>query len=735
LKCIKCIIYCALFFVLTSPTPILAEDKESKNPENGYAESSADIFFLEEVVVTATKIPTELFNLSRSVTIADQEEIRRKNSLSLLDAVDDRVGVWIEERTATTSDPVIRGLSGGNVLALIDGNSLTTLWGEGGFAGDDMYGKVDAESIERIEIIRGPDSVLYGSNALGGVINFITKKPPVDFTQQGYIFGGKIKGAYGSAAEYGLARFENWGSSPSFRYIIGLSLRDVDDMRAGGDTGKISPSGGEDHNFDFRSQYKISGGHLLALSAQNVQRPKVYRSYRPNEVNRNDRKSLSMAYSAEYEFDFSDSFEWRVNYQYKKDRREWLDQAKTGVALWETYSTDMFSTKEVGYGHLLTWGLHYHVDVAESPDDEQFTITTPATGEQKASPDTKWHNYGIYLQDEWAIGERLTLTGSARYDHFRFNADDNVFYTIPGSIAAENVATRDPGVFEKNAVTGGVGLVFHATKNWNLVSSWYRGYRLFAPNFGLRQLGYGLLAPNGLLDPISGDTYEVGARISYSAFKGSISTYYTKFRDFQQPVPGSYNGLTSFDFDGSGTIEPDEAIYVVASNGDAYVKGVEIELEFDLAYLHEMLKGFRLAGGFMWNKGEQDFPGSEEEPLRHTHPMRWLFKLCWEDPHAKSGRWLEFAGDFVDRYDEISDSRLNSDVGYLDDPQNPNSGLLRDYGLPGYSVFDIRGGLNLSKNLAMVLALENISDKRYRRAHSRMDASGRNFQIGLEWIF
>ena len=227
----------------------------------------------------------------------------------------------------------------------------------------------------------------------------------------------------------------------------------------------------------------------------------------------------------------------------------------------------------------------------------------------------------------------------------------------------------------------------------------------------------------------------MGARISYSAFKGSISTYYTKFRNFQQPVPGSYNGMTSFDFDGSGTIEPDETIYVVASNGDAYVKGVEIELEFDLAYLHEMLKGFRLAGGFMWNKGKQDFPGSEEEPLRHTHPMRGLFKLRWDDPQAKSGRWFEFAADFVDRYDEISDSRLNSDVGYLDDPQNPNSGLLRDYGLPGYSVFDIRGGLTLSKNLAMVLALENIFDKRYRRAHSRMDAPGRNFQIGLEWIF
>jgi hemoglobin/transferrin/lactoferrin receptor protein len=690
---------------------------------------------LGETIVTATRTPRGLFDLSRSVTVADQEEIRRKNRLSVLDTLDDKIGMWVEKRTTTTSDPVIRGLSGGNLLALIDGNSLTTLWGEGGFAGDDMYGKVDAESIERMEVVRGPASVMYGSNALGGVINFLTKRPPIDFAEEGFALGGKVKGAYGSAAQYGLARFENWGATPSFRYIIGLSLRDVRDMRAGGDVGEISPSGGEDHNLDFRGEYHIFGGHFLDLSGQYVERPEVYRSYRPTQVNRNDRKAVSLGYRAEDEFRFSDAFEWRAYYQDKKDTRTWTDREKSGVALWETFSTDMVSTKDLGSGHILTWGLHYHVDYGESPDDEQFTITTADTGTQKASPDTEWHNYGVYVQDEWDLGERFTLNGNIRYDDFRFRAEDNVFYTIPGSTDPENVAARDPGDYDKDSVTGGIGLVLHATENLNFVSSWYRGYRLFPPNFGLRQLGYGLLAPNGLLDPIIGDTYEVGARVSYPTFSGSLTTYYTDFKDFQQPVPGSYNGMTYFDFDGSGIIEPDERIYEVASNGDAYVKGVEIELAFDLARFHENLNGFSVAGGFMWNKGEQEFPGEDEEPLRHTHPMRGLVKLHWEDPDPETGRWLEFVADMIDRFDEVSDDRLNSDVGYLNDPQDPDSGLLRDYGLPGYSVFHIRGGLSLSENLSMVLAMENILDKLYRTAHSRMDATGRNFRIGLEWRY
>lgn len=71
-------------------------------------------------------------------------------------------------------------------------------------------------------------------------------------------------------------------------------------------------------------------------------------------------------------------------------------------------------------------------------------------------------------------------------------------------------------------------------------------------------------------------------------------------------------------------------------------------------------------------------------------------------------------------------------MGYLADPQDPSSGLLRPYGLPGYSVFDLRGGLDLSKNTRLTLGIENIGDKKYRTAHSRMDAPGRSVLVGIE---
>jgi len=692
------------------------------------------VAYLDDIVVTATGDEETAFDSIRSVTVADVNDIEERNQLSILDTLDDRIGIWIEKRTATTSDPVLRGLSGGNILALVDRNTLTTMWGEGGFAGDDMYGKIDAESIERIEVVRGPSSVLYGTNALGGVINFIPRQPPLDYTAEGHQLGGRLKGTYGTAADYWLGRAEAWGATPDLRYILGFSGRDVDDMRVGGDVGEIDPSGGEDCNGDFKGELKLAEGHFLDLSSQVVHRPAVYRSYRTNQVNRNDRTGLATGYRS-YVLPFADEFEWRGYYQYKEDEREWLDADKQGLARWDTYSSDMQIKKLLTPHHELTAGLHYHFDAAESPDDEQFTITTPATGEQKASPDTDWQNVGVFVQDQWSLTTRTSLIGSARYDTFRFKADDNVFYTIPGSTAPKNVATTDPGTFTEDAVTGGLGLLYKIDESWNVTGSWFRGYRLFPPSFGLRQLGYGLLAPNGLLDPVTGDTYELATRIRGDLVSTTVTGYYTDFRNFQQPVPGTYNGLTSYDFDGNSTIDPDENIFVNAANGDAYVTGVELECEINLGSLYEDLSGWRLFAGAMWNYGRMQFPGQDEEPLRHTHPLRGIFKLRYDDPKPKHKWWAEFATDIVDRFDQVSDSRLNGDVGYRSDPQDSTSPLLRDYGLPGYTVFDLRGGYRFNENVKMTLALENIFDKKYRTAHSRMDAAGRNVLVGMEARF
>ncbi len=114
------------------------------------------------ITVTATLGGKDVFETPRAVNLISKDEYERINTLTALDALRSEIGLWTEMKTGTTSDPVMRGLSGSNIPALVDGNTLTTLWGEGGLATDDLYGKIDSEWIERIEVLRGPSSVLYG---------------------------------------------------------------------------------------------------------------------------------------------------------------------------------------------------------------------------------------------------------------------------------------------------------------------------------------------------------------------------------------------------------------------------------------------------------------------------------------------------------------------------------------------------------------------------------------------
>ena len=689
--------------------------------------AEVDLLKLKDVVVTGMRQPRQAISLPYSVTIVDQEELSRREELVALEALSDRIGMWTEKRTGGGADPIVRGVGGAYLLSLIDGNSLTTLWGEGAEAGDDMYGKVDGESIERIEVVRGPSSVLYGSNALGAVINFISRRPPLPFTESGFEYGGRFKTVYASAMDYVLGRTEAWGATPNARYRLGFSARDWDHVRVGGSRGLLRPTSGEDYNWDMVSEFRLGDDQYLEVTGQLINRNNIPRYYRPQQRNFNDRSALALTWRKEGDTP-GDELRWTVFGQDKKDERVWLDQEMRGVAEWKTLSTDFQQSQALAGGdHVLTWGLHGNVDEGESPDDEQFTITTPATGAQKAAPDSTWTNAGVYVQDEWFFADDWNLVASARFDWFRYRTAGNTFWTIPGSTDPVNTPQTAGGSSDDSTLTGGLGIVHHLEEDWTVHGSWSRGYRLWPPGFGLRETDFGILAPtDGFPDPTTGDQFEIGTSAVREWWSITAAVYHTLFQNFPAAQPGEYNGMDEIDFDGDGNMDP----IVVLAQAKGYVTGLEVDTAIDLSHFHAQLAGWTWGNGFMVNKGRVKFEG-DEEPLLNTHPPRWVTRLHWEDPTSPSHAWFEAGADIVDRYDQIGDITYR---GYLTDPQDPNSGLLRPYGLPGYTIFDVRGGLDLGRGVRLTLALENVFDKKYRTAHSSMDSPGRSLIAGLEII-
>ncbi len=727
-----------LLTLLTCTTTLAAGAQDTPTPPAPVPapvtqEDDQDLVPLQDTIITATRSVHDVFDLPRSVIIEDSEGIRRRNESVGLDSLSERIGIWVEKRNGASSDPVMRGFSGGNILALVDGDSLTTFWGEGGYAGDDMYAKVDAQSLERIEVVRGPASVLYGTSAIGGVINFITRRPPIDYTSGGYAGGGEFRTSVWGATNGVLLRGDVYGATPGFKYRLGYSMYDIGDTRGGGDLGLLVPSGVEQSNVDWNSEVRLGPKDFLEFNVQSTNTDGLSKYYRPTQRNFNDRNAATLRWNS-FDTALGDSSRVGLYIQDKHDERVWLDQDKQGIAEWQTLSADWQTVTPMGDAHFLTWGLSASHQVGESPDDEQFTITTPATGTQKASPDSTWDNIGVFAQDEWMLSDKWSLTGSMRFDTFQFEADDNEFWTNPGSTSPENTVQTAPGTYDDTTWTGGLGLVRNLDPDWMTYGSWSRGYRLFPPGFGLRQTGYGVLAPtDGFLAPMTADQFELGTRVERDWWRVGVAAYYSFLSDVQQPVPGSWNGLTEIDYDQNGTIDPDEQIYNV-TGADGYVTGLEITSSIDLDRFWSQAENWSWSNGFMANYGRVEFDDGEE-PLRHTHPPRWLTALHWEDPNPQGGAWFEIVGDFVARFDQISEGRLNSDVGYLNDPQDPNSGLIRPYGLPSYIVAHIRGGVNLSRNTRLTVGINNIFDEEYRVAHSRMDAAGRSVNIGLRASF
>lgn len=678
------------------------------------------------VVVTATRSDQEGFELPRAVTTAEPEHLHRRAPFSLLDSLKDQPGIWVEKRTLSTSDIVIRGLSGSNVIALIDGNTLSTLWGEGGFAGDDMYGKVDADSIERIEVVRGPGSVLYGSNALGGVVNFFTKSCPIDFTVEGWKVGAFSKILLGTPSDLVRLRQEIYAAGPELRFIFGGSYSGHDDVEAGGRRGRQNPTSGRELNWDAKIEWMAGEREWITATIQDIDRDKVHRFYRPAEDNWNDRLGVSVRWDHRGETGPLEQIEAKVYYQEKIDRRFWKATSQSGKTVTETYSADLRVRGPWHPAHTITGALQYHVDFGESPDDEQFTNSRPAwPTPRKDAPDSEWHNAGIVLQDEWEITSWLSATLSLRGDIFVFQSFPDSQYMPPGGW---NPAL-DKLDETQSALTGGAGFLIRASEAVHPYVHYARGYRLWPPKFGVTQQGYGVLVPTmGFLDPMYGDTYEIGCKVQTEHVQAEAAFYYTDFSDFQVIVPGLFMGSDWYDFDGDTVRDPNENVYVIRNAGDAFVFGAEIGVRVRLDSIAEALHGWWVRLVFAANQGEVR---RIDEPLRHTQPMRGAIGVGWEDPDPKRGLYVEFVVDIVDRFDDIPSDRMANDPGYRRNPQSMASPLLRSYGLPGYVVADLRAGVNLFEGARLALVIENVSDVKYRRAHSRWDEQGLNATLSI----
>lgn len=673
---------------------------------------------MEELVVSATRAG-ESVRLDQPVALSlvepDIAEVSRGNVAA--DLLREAPGVHVQQTSAGQGAVVLRGLIGNQVLLLVDGvplNNGTYRDGPGQY-----LATIDPESIERIEVIRGPASVLYGSDAQGGVVDVITRS---------HRFAGprsvRISGKVSSANSGYRGRFSAGMQGPHLRVGLGGSLGTTGDLKAGGGLGAQVPTGFDAAGLDAQIEYHPDERHGLKGVVQHFEMDDVprydryvtFRAPAPGKdyEHRFDPQTRQLAYTR-YTYTPQDGAVARVEVTASlavqregRSRIKLKDGAPdTRKTLWrdDVYTPGLslsgLSMLSVGDAPLaVTWGGDYYHDEMDTEGyvvdlesgDSTAIVRETHTGSIPSGrfPDgARADRAGLYVAAEMSAADWLRLSAGARWSHFENRAD--VGLDLGGEV--ENVSSD---------LSGQLGVVVAPLEELRLAFRLAEGFR--APNlYDLTNVGpvpAGIVLPNPSARPERSLSAEFGVRYAARAAALDVTVYHTRITDFIDRLPGTFDGDTLFN---------DERVYVGTNVGTARTYGFEAEGVVRFGRVEARATA-------LYTHGEQEDASGVQEPMAKIPPLSGTAALKWSDPDNRF--WAQYLFSWAARQDRLG-------IRDLDDPRIPEGGT------PGYAVHGMEAGVKLMPRLSVSAGLENVTDELYRTHASGVDSAGRHVWVGV----
>ncbi|MDT8367928.1 MAG: TonB-dependent receptor [Longimicrobiales bacterium] len=672
---------------------------------------------IEPLQVTATRARRGVNEVPAQISVVSRAEIDLVQASKIGDLFAALPGVEVSGVGPFEGLPVIRGLSGNRVLVLVDGQRLNNSREAINFGGV-QPGLVDIDQIEEVEVLRGPSSVLYGSDALGGIVNIITRRPP--FPSAGLQVGGNLSSTVRSIDESrnlsGNVRVA--GSRVAVR--LSGSVREAENFES--PDGEVVNSGAESFDLGVDLDIRLAEGRHLRLEAQRFEADDVgipgTSGVFTGSFPFTDRDKYAVEYRADA-FPLLGSVRVHGYFQDQEENFSTLldlppipagpfalqiDSETERVSDVETYGFGFQAETLVHDDHRLTWGIEvFEDDVDERRRETTTTVFQPTApgpppmtvtevDSLPTTPEATFRGIGVYLQDEIEAG-RWRVTPGVRFD--RFDIESERLERSEGPLAAQDRT--------EEAVSASLGILFHATEEIRPTLSVGRAFR--TPNvierffFGPGSQG-GLTVPNPDLDNETSLNVDVGVKFSYPSFRGSLTYFRNRIDDFITFQPGTFQGDSTFG---------GEPITQVRNVGEVRIQGVEAEAEYVL------LAGgsrFVLSGVFSWNEGEDL---EEDRPL-FVAPLKTVLGVRWDDPGSPFT--LSVNGRAVADQDEVPEGFDATD---------------------GFLLFNARASLDLRRWLrqdaVLRFGIENLTDELYREPFNATSSPGRSFETSLSLGF
>ncbi len=652
----------------------------------------AIIYLNNSIVITAQRYEANQFDVSESVTILNSSDLLQNAPRSTPEALFGSTGVWVQKTNHGGGSPIIRGLVGNQVLLMMDGirlNNATYRYGP-----NQYLSTIDPGLIEKIEVTRGSGSVLYGSDALGGVVQIISKTPSFSEDKK---LRGNLYGKWASANLEKSGRSELQINSKQLAASVGFSARDFGDIVAGDTLGTLAPTGYHEFSGDTKIMMR-SGTRGLFTGA--------YQHLRQHHVPRYD-QVVQGGYKI-YEFDPQtrqlgylrwEAFSGKRFFQSVRITGSW-NRSTEGIVSQKNGSNnikkqrDVIDTQglvaEINSQWKSNWqsqtGVEYYHDNVKSEANVTDIVTEAVTEQRGSFADGSTSDNMAFFSNHVVDWKKLQLTTGARFNIVKVSVKDTTF--------------GDQRI-KPSAVVGNVGLSYKFHPNHHLIVSANSGFR--SPNvddmskFGAIESTV-FEIPSANLSPERSFSVETGVKTSTAIFSGSLSLYKTFLFDLIDRVGVTYQG--------QDTIE-NRRVYQKQNVGKSELYGFETDVEFKIT------PSLAAVGNMTYTYGQNI---SKDEPMRRIPPLfgkigfryqqgsRWWAKAEW----IVAGSQDRLAGG------DLSDGRIVV--------------RLADGAMPGWNLLNLYAGIKI-KFISITASAQNIFDTAYRVYGSGVDGYGRNFWV------
>jgi hemoglobin/transferrin/lactoferrin receptor protein len=704
--------------------------------------------YLDEVVVSVNRWEQNQREISTRVTKITHAFIQLQNPQTSADLLGLSNQVFIQKSQLGGGSPMIRGFATNRILLVVDGVRMNNAIFRSGNLQNVI--SLDANSIQNTEVVFGPGSVVYGSDAIGGVMNFTTLTPTL--SDSGVKFSTNAFARYASANEEKTGHVDFSIGLKKWAFVTSITKSDFSDLKMGSNgpieytrpdyqvrdaNGNDITVTNPDPNVQVSSGYnQFNAMHKIRFTPNaNWDFTWGFHYSKTSDVPRYDRlilKSANVFTSAEWYYGpqkwlmhslqaqfnkhtaISDQIKLTAGYQDYEESRH--NRNFTGsnrnrrtdrFERVEAFSISVDADKQLNEKANLFYGLEYVTNSVGSTAERVNIVDGTVSGISTRYPDgSTWRSMAAYASMRYAINSKWIVNSSARYTHiYTYAPFDNTYFDFQFTEAT----------LKNGATNGSLGVVFNPTASWKIYANASTGFR--APN--VDDIGKvfdsepgSVVVPNPTLKPETAYNAEIGFTGKMGGLTLDASAFYTLLDNAIVRGPFTFNGQTQIDYDGELS-----DVLALQNISELTVRGLQVGLRWDFD------KHFQLASNINLQKGkEKDVESGEDVSPTHVAPSFGSTRFSFTNKKIRLMLYANYNGK-IEFNDLALSERADAHLYAKDGDGNPYA--------PAWATLNFKSSFAVAKFITIDAGVENMLDKRYRPYSSGITAPGRNLIFAL----